>query len=158
MDAEINKMIPAEMRASDPPANDENSDYDHMERLRYVDTEVTQEEKTLLSNVLAAALPGLERLLGDDRHDILKGKMRYNSIGVGFNGGRDDKVRHDVFIHIFIPFFEPYFAACAKRSSRGHREDTYSVRHFETDRGRFLLRFQLRKSHALSNDSSLISF
>jgi hypothetical protein len=64
-----------------------------MERLRYVDTEVTQDEKTLLSNVLAAALPGLERLLGEDRHDILKGKIRYNSIGISFNGGRDDKVR-----------------------------------------------------------------
>ena len=94
MDAEISKMIPPEMRASDAPSNDENSDYDHMERLHYVDTEVTQEEKTLLSDVLASALPGLERLLGDDRHDILKGKMRYNTIGVSFNGGRDDKVRH----------------------------------------------------------------
>jgi len=91
VDAEISKMIPAEMRAADAPANDENSDYDHMERLRYVDTEVTPEEKTLLSNVLTAALPGLERLLGDDRHDVLKGKMRYNSIGVSFNGGRDEK-------------------------------------------------------------------
>lgn len=94
MDAEINKMIPPQMRASDAPDNDENSDYDHMERLHYVGTEVTQEERTLLSNVLAAALPGLERLLGDDRYDILKGKMRYNSLGVSFNGGRDDKVRH----------------------------------------------------------------
>lgn len=97
-------MIPAEMRGGDAPANDENSDYDHMERLRYVDTEVTQEEKTLLSNVLAAALPGLERLLGDDRHDILKAKMRYNSIGVSFNGGRDDKVRHGAFIRVPVPF------------------------------------------------------
>ena len=97
-------MIPPEMRASDAPASDENSDYDHMERLRYVDTEVTQEEKTLLSNVLAAALPGLERLLGDDRHDTLKGKMRYNSIGVSFNGGRDDKVRRDICIRDLASF------------------------------------------------------
>ena len=88
-------MAPSELRASDAPSNDENSDYDHMERLRYVDTEATQEEKTLLSNVLAAALPGLERLLAEDRHDILKGKIRYNSIGVSFNGGRHDRVRHD---------------------------------------------------------------
>ena len=89
-------MVPQEMREDSSPSNDENSDYDHMERLRYVDTEVTQEERTLLSNVLAAALPGLERLLGDDRHDTLKGKIRYNSVGVCFNGGRDDRVRHDV--------------------------------------------------------------
>lgn len=94
VEAEIGKMVPQEMRAGDAPANDENSQYDHMERLRYVDTEVAQEERTLLSDVLAAALPGLERLLGDDRHDIVKGKIRYNSIGVCFNGGRDDKVRH----------------------------------------------------------------
>ena len=95
VDAEINKMVPQEMRADSSPSNDENSDYDHMERLHYVDTEVTQEERTLLSNVLAAALPGLERLLGDDRHDTLKGKIRYNSIGVCFNSGRDDRVRHN---------------------------------------------------------------
>jgi len=105
VDAEINKMIPSEMRVGEAPTNDENSDYDHMERLRYVDTEVTEEERTLLSNVLAAALPGLERLLGDDRHDILKGKMRYNAIGVSFNGGRDGKVRHDICVHVLGPLF-----------------------------------------------------
>jgi len=99
-------MIPQEMRASGSPANDENSDYDHMERLRYVDTEVTQEERTLLSNVLAAALPGLERLLGDDRHDILKGKMRYNSIGVSFGGGRDDKVCHGICTQIIVSLLD----------------------------------------------------
>ena len=105
-------MIPPEMRGGDAPANDENSDYDHMERLRYVDTEVTQEEKTLLSNVLASALPGLERLLGDDRHDILKGKMRYNSIGVSFSGGRDDRVRRDDSVSTLGPFFKPSLIAC----------------------------------------------
>ena len=107
-------MIPPEMRPGDAPANDENSDYDHMERLRYVNTEVTEEEKTLLSDVLASALPGLERLLGDDRHDILKGKMRYNSIGVCFNDGRDNKVCHDDRALALGPSFELSFAACAK--------------------------------------------
>lgn len=104
-------MIPPEMRGGDAPANDENSDYDHMERLRYVDTEVTQEEKTLLSNVLASALPGLERLLGDDRHDILKGKMRYNSIGVSFDSGRDNKVCHDYRAFVLRPIFKSPFVA-----------------------------------------------
>ena len=75
-------------------------------RLRYVETEVAQQERTFLSNVLASALPGLERLLGDERHDILKRKMRYNSIGITFNGGRDDKVRNDICIRMLIPFFE----------------------------------------------------
>lgn len=136
------------MRASDAPANDENSDYDHMERLHYVDTEVTQDETTLLSNVLATALPGLERLLGDDRHDILKGKVRYNSIGISFNGGRDDKVRRHSWM-AFESLFELHFAACAGRPSRGHRKDAYALRHFETNRNSLLLRFQLRKSHVL---------
>lgn len=118
-------MIPSEMRAGDAPTNDENSDYDHMERLRYVDTEVTQEEKTLLSNVLAAALPGLERLLGDDRHDILKGKMRYNAVGVSFNGGRDDKVRHDICISPpSVPLFRTLFSSLCQpivqKTSKGH--------------------------------------
>lgn len=116
-------MIPPEMRAGDPPANDENSDYDHMERLRYVDTEVTQEEKTLLSDVLASALPGLERLLGDDRHNIIKGKMRYNSIGVGFNGGRDNKVCHDGCALVPAPIrtsFRSLRQPTDRRISRGH--------------------------------------
>jgi len=146
VDAEISKMIPPEMRTSDASASDENSDYDNMERLRYVDTEVTQEEKTLLSNVLASALPGLERLLGDDRHDVLKGKMRYNSIGVTFNGGRDDKARDDSYAHVLVPFFELYFAACIIRPPGGYREDTHTIGHLETDRYWFLLCFQLRKS------------
>lgn len=110
MEAEINKMVPPEMRAGDAPDHDDNAQYDHMERLRYVDTEVTQEEKTLLSNVLAVALPGLERLLGDDRHDILKGKIRYNSIGVSFGEGRDDKVRRRNWAYpgpLFEPFSQP---------------------------------------------------
>jgi len=117
-------MIPPEMRGGDAPSNDENIDYDHMERLRYVDTEVTQEEKTLLTDVLASALPGLERLLGDDRHNVLKGKMRYNSIGVGFNGGRDDKVRRDDSVHFLRPSFQLIFRRPCRptdrRTSKGH--------------------------------------
>ena len=151
-------MIPPEMRGDDAPSSDENTDYDHMERLRYVDTQVTQEEKTLLSDVLASALPGLERLLGDDRHNILKGKMRYNSIGVGFNGGRDDKVRRDDSLRVLRSSFEQPYAARADRPPGGHREDTYTDRHLETDRYCFLLRLQLRESHTSLNTLSLTSF
>ena len=157
VDAEISKMIPPEMRTSDASADDENSDYDNMERLRYVDTEVTQEEKTLLSNVLASALPGLERLLGDDRHDVLKGKMRYNSIGVTFSGGRDDKARDGICNHVLISFFQPHSSACVIRPPRGHREDTHTIGHLETNRYWFLLCFQLRKSNKLHQTTHPLS-
>jgi len=157
VDAEISKMIPPEMRGGGAPSNDENTDYDHMERLRYVDTEVTQEEKTLLSDVLASALPGLERLLGDDRQNILKGKMRYNSIGVGFNGGRDDKVRCGDSDVLRLLFEHPFIAR-ADRPSGGHRKDTHTDRYLETDRYRFLLRLQLRKSRNIVEQRTFISF
>ena len=127
VDAEINKMIPPEMKGGDAPTNDGSTDYDHMERLHYVDTEVTQEEKTLLSDVLASALPGLERLLGDDRHDILKGKMRYNSIGVSFNGGRDNRVRHDDRVLILRPFSELSFSPSQPTVQRISREHVHHL-------------------------------
>jgi len=36
-------------------------------------------------------LPGLEQFITDERHATLLGKMVYNSYGVCFNGGREDK-------------------------------------------------------------------
>ena len=94
---EINKMIPVEMRTGrsteEPPEfkDREFNLYDHMERLRFIDTELPEQENKLLSKVLESALPGLEQFLNDDRHATLKGKMRYNAIGICYGAGRDDK-------------------------------------------------------------------
>lgn len=66
--------------------------YDHLERLRFIDGKATEEETKILANVLAAALPGLEKSLTDERHATYLGKMAYNAIGVCYSGGRDDKV------------------------------------------------------------------
>lgn len=65
---------------------------DHIERLRFVEGHVTDEEVKLLREVLGSALPGLEQSILEDKHAILVGKMSYNAIGVCPNGGRDDKV------------------------------------------------------------------
>ncbi|TFK81511.1 MAS20-domain-containing protein [Polyporus arcularius HHB13444] len=64
---------------------------DHIERLRFVEGHVTDEEVNLLRGVLGSALPGLEQSIMEDRHAVLVGKMSYNAIGVCPNGGRDDR-------------------------------------------------------------------
>ena len=67
--------------------------YDHMERLRFTEGKVSEEETKLLCSVLGAALPGLEQSVTDERLATYQGKMAYNAIGICYNGGRDDKVR-----------------------------------------------------------------
>ncbi|KAI0082448.1 MAS20-domain-containing protein, partial [Panus rudis PR-1116 ss-1] len=71
--------------------NDDYGLYDHMERLRFIDVPVEPEETKLLCDVLAAALPGLEKSLTDERNAVYRGKMAYNAYGVCFGGGRDDR-------------------------------------------------------------------
>jgi hypothetical protein len=53
---------------------------------------VPEEEIKIISRVLSSALPGLEQFVTEERHATLLGKMAYNSYGVCFDGGRDDKV------------------------------------------------------------------
>lgn len=65
---------------------------DHMERLRFVEGNVTDEEVKLLQTVFGAALPGLEQSVNEERLAVLVGKMAYNSIGITPDGGRDEKV------------------------------------------------------------------
>jgi import receptor subunit TOM20 len=45
----------------------------------------------MLSNVLKTALPDLEQFSMDERHVTLLGKMYYNSFGVHYGTGREDK-------------------------------------------------------------------
>jgi import receptor subunit TOM20 len=62
---------------------------DHMERLRLLEVEPTEEELPLIADVLQKTLPGLEQFVTKERYATLVGKMLYNAIGVG---SRDDKV------------------------------------------------------------------
>ncbi|KAI9069255.1 MAS20-domain-containing protein [Trametes sanguinea] len=64
---------------------------DHVERLRFVEGHVTDEEVKLLGAVLGSALPGVEQSVTEERHAALVGKMQYNAIGVTPGGGRDDR-------------------------------------------------------------------
>ncbi|KAL1743122.1 hypothetical protein HDZ31DRAFT_83665 [Schizophyllum fasciatum] len=97
---ETEKMITAMMPGAAPkaPGSDftdaEGGGYllaDHLERLRYLETEAPSEEVELLSNVLAAALPGLEAFVTPERYATFLGKVAYNSFGVCINGGRLDR-------------------------------------------------------------------
>ncbi|KAF9821281.1 hypothetical protein IEO21_00889 [Rhodonia placenta] len=76
-------------------AGDEYSLYDHMERLRFVDGNVSEEETKMLCDVLGAALPGLDKSLTDERHATYNGKLAYNAIGVVLGEGRDDRPTAD---------------------------------------------------------------
>lgn len=95
---ETAKMIPGgaavQAAMSDAPEADggDYTMYDHIERLRYLECDYTEEEVKLLSNVLSTAVPGLEQFVTGDRHATLLGKMAYNSYGICIGGGRDDKV------------------------------------------------------------------
>ncbi len=95
---ETGKMNPRKTTPypADPPTLvDDDEDYglyDHMERLRFIDAKVSDEETKMLCDVLAAALPGLEKSLDAERHATYLGKMAYNAYGIHFEGGRDDKV------------------------------------------------------------------
>jgi mitochondrial import receptor subunit TOM20 len=94
--AEIHKMLPnPPPNINDIPEADEGeySLHDHIERLRYLEMTAPEEEVKLLRDVFRNALPGLEHFVTDERHATLLGKMAYNSYGVCFGGGRNDKVR-----------------------------------------------------------------
>ena len=79
-----------------PKVTDENSpEYgisDHLERLRFIEVTVPENETKLICAVFGAALPGLEHSLNDERHATTLGKVAYNAIGICYSGGRDDRV------------------------------------------------------------------
>ncbi|KIM75022.1 hypothetical protein PILCRDRAFT_13960 [Piloderma croceum F 1598] len=90
------KLIPNAVGAQ-PPSDIPEAEsggytmYDHLERLRYLDVKAPEEEIKIVSRVLSSALPGLEQFVTEERHATLLGKMAYNSYGVCFGDGRDDK-------------------------------------------------------------------
>jgi import receptor subunit TOM20 len=95
--SEIQKMLPNASNAAmsnDIPEADEGEYtlHDHIERLRYLEMTAQDEEINLLREVLRNAFPGLEHFVTDERYATLLGKMAYNSYGVCFGGGRNDKV------------------------------------------------------------------
>lgn len=75
-----------------PDANHEYNLDDHMERLRYIDVSMPPESMILLTTVFTTAFPSLKGYAPDEQLETLLGKMTYNSFGVCYNGGRDDRV------------------------------------------------------------------
>jgi import receptor subunit TOM20 len=93
--AGVNAAYTEDLPATDlGPGGPEYSLWDHIERLRYLDMQVPDEEHDMMVEVLRTALPGLETFLTDDKHAMLKGKIAYNTIGVCYppsaNGSTDD--------------------------------------------------------------------
>lgn len=119
--------------------------YDHLERLRYLDVKAPQEEIKIVSRVLSSALPGLEQFVTEERHATLLGKMAYNSYGVCFEDGRDDKV----YLHIEIVLQADHLrtVACICRKTRRCRKDTDTIRNFETNRQWSISRFSICMSY-----------
>ncbi|TCD70436.1 hypothetical protein EIP91_003517 [Steccherinum ochraceum] len=89
------KMIPGQSdHAALPKVCEEGNDYglyDHIERLRFVEATVDENEVNMLREVFKTALPGLETAVNEEQYNLWKGKMLYNVFGVCYNGGRDDK-------------------------------------------------------------------
>ncbi|KAH8113219.1 MAS20-domain-containing protein [Phellopilus nigrolimitatus] len=93
--AELAKALPqaAGMKAQLPEMciGGEYSVYDHIERLRFVDVSLPDDEHKTLKDLLLATLPFLEDAHSDERHAVFRGKMAYNAIGVCLAEGRDDE-------------------------------------------------------------------
>ncbi|KAL0950169.1 hypothetical protein HGRIS_010162 [Hohenbuehelia grisea] len=64
---------------------------EQVEHLRYLELVPPEGERKFLTDILATTLPGLEMFITDERYASVLGKMRYNSFGVCFGGGRDDR-------------------------------------------------------------------
>ncbi|EGN92041.1 hypothetical protein SERLA73DRAFT_117876 [Serpula lacrymans var. lacrymans S7.3] len=90
---ETSKMVPGGQPVPTPALADggDYTLYDHLERLRFLEVKPGKNEMKLLGEVLQTALPGLEQFVTEERHGTLLGKMAYNSYGVFFGNGRDDK-------------------------------------------------------------------
>jgi import receptor subunit TOM20 len=92
VEVEMSKlMLASERKPSSEYADEEYSIHDHLERLRYLEVTPPAEESGLLAKVLATAMPGLDQFISDERYAVLLGKMMYNSFGVCYGGGRDDR-------------------------------------------------------------------
>lgn len=97
---ETSKLAPSTPRnlVTIPTLTDEDSpEYslsDHVERLRFVERTPPDEEKEreLLCSVFGTALPGLEQSFTEENHKTLYSKFMYNSYGICYSGGRNDRV------------------------------------------------------------------
>ena len=81
----------------EPDAKDGTSEYsfyDHVEPLKYheVAPDAVEQELKLAQDLLEKAVEGLTGFVTDEQYALFKGKVVYNTFGVCFSGGRDDRV------------------------------------------------------------------
>lgn len=139
--AETAKMMPpgsAPLQLSDlPNANANEGGYtlvDHLERLRYLEVNVPEEEVKLFADVMAAAVPGLEQYVTDERYAIMYGKMAYNAFGICFGDGRGDKVTFRLYLSPETLVYYRQSTAHFHGKTRGCRKDTDPIRNFKAGR------------------------
>ena len=93
--AELSKVLGLDAIRSQMPeacVNGEYTIFDHLERLRFVESTAPEGEHEKLKGVLNTSLPFLEDIHNDERHSNYRAKVVYNSLGVVFEHGRNDKV------------------------------------------------------------------
>ncbi|KAI0034081.1 hypothetical protein K488DRAFT_46217 [Vararia minispora EC-137] len=90
---ELSKLFPGVVASA--PTNEFGDSgftfFDHMERLRYLELTVPENEAEAVRTVFKYTMEGLEQAINDERFAILKGKMAYNAYGVYHGEGRTDK-------------------------------------------------------------------
>ncbi|KAI0796857.1 hypothetical protein C8Q75DRAFT_214382 [Abortiporus biennis] len=94
--AETAKMIPGKTGPSptDFPEALTSSDFslfDHLERLRFVQATVTEDDTKLISDVFENGLQGLGQAFDAERNATFQGQIAYNAYGIFYGEGRTDK-------------------------------------------------------------------
>lgn len=93
--AELSKVLGLDAIRMYMPAvcvDGEYTIFDHLERLRFVESAAPEGEHEKLKQVLNTSLPFLDDIHNDERHSNYRAKVVYNSLGISFDGGREDKV------------------------------------------------------------------
>ena len=139
---ETSKMVPGghATLAELPKFMEEETEYglyDHVERLRFVEPKIDDNEIKLLRDVLGAALPGLETALQEEQYGLFSGKMMYNAFGVCYGGGRDDKVCSFCY-GIISNWFTFESSASLNRTTRRPGTYTNTLRNISTSWKRVL--------------------
>ncbi|THH11720.1 hypothetical protein EW145_g459 [Phellinidium pouzarii] len=91
--SELAKALPqaASMKAELPEmiVSSEYTVYDRMERLRFVDVAIPENEHKTLQDLIMSTLPFLEDVHTDERHAAFRRKIAYNAIGVYLGENKD---------------------------------------------------------------------
>jgi import receptor subunit TOM20 len=87
-------MVYEDMKKSTMPNPEGFGVWDHLERLRYLEIQPTEDDKAhmaMLRDLLSSKVPGLEEFLNEERYLLLKGKFLYNQFAITGNPGANNR-------------------------------------------------------------------